>query len=127
MSLSNKGEEKRIKSKHKSFLTDGFVSERDFLIVVSVGVFFSFVSVALIMILFQKEINPMYLELLDMVAPLIMVIVGAIFSTDVAEIVANRPKREVIKETVITDGSGSETFSETKYNQEVEQLDDDIV
>lgn len=127
MGLTNKDEAKKIKSKHSSFLTDGFVSERDFLIVVSVGVFFLFVSVALIMLLFQKEINPMYLELLDMVSPVVMTIVAAVFGTSVAEIVANRPKREVIKETVITDNTGSEILSETKFNQEVEQVDDDIV
>lgn len=127
MSMSNKGESKKIKSKSKSFLTDGFVSERDFLIVVSVGVFFLFVSVALIMILFQREIAPMYLDLLDMVSPVVMVVVGSLFSVNVAEIVANRPKREIIKETIITDKGDSETTSETKFNQEVEQVDDDIV
>lgn len=127
MGLSNKDEAKKIKSKHKSFITDGFVSERDFLIVISIGTFFLFVAVALIMILFQREINPMYLELLDMVSPVVMVVVGSLFSVNFAEIVANRPKREVIKETIIEDKRGSETVSETKFNQEVEQVEEDIV
>lgn len=123
--MTNEREERGRKSKHKSFLTDGFVSERDFLIVISVGVFFLFVSVALVMILFQREIAPIYLELLDMVSPVVMTVVGSLFSVNVAEIIANRPKREVIKETIIEDKRGSETLSETKYNQEVDE--DDIV
>jgi len=82
------------KGKWKTFLSDGMVTERDFLLLISAGVFFLFVTVGLIMVLFQQEIPIMYLSLLDMVSPVIMVICGGLFGVNIAETVANRPKRE---------------------------------
>lgn len=82
----------KIKNKiNNSFLTDGYFSEKDFLLAISAGVFFLFVTVGLIMALFQQEISLMYLSLLDMVSPVVMTIVGGVFGINIAETVVNRP------------------------------------
>jgi hypothetical protein len=82
----------KTKQKIKTFLSDG-LSERDFLLIISAGVFFLFVTVGLIMVLFNQQIDPLYLSLLDMVSPVIMVIVGGLFGVNIAETFANRPIR----------------------------------
>lgn len=85
----------KIKSKFKTFLTDGNgVSERDFLIIISAGIFFLFVAIGLIMVLLDRHIDTMYLSLLDMVAPVVMTITGGLFGVSIAETIANRPNRQ---------------------------------
>jgi len=85
----------KIKKRFKTFLTDGNgVSERDFLIIISAGIFFLFVAIGLIMVLFNQQIDSMYLSLLDMVAPVVMTITGGLFGVSIAETIANRPNKQ---------------------------------
>lgn len=55
------------------------LSEKDYLLLVSTGVFFLFVVVGLVLVLIGRKIDPQYIALLDMVAPVLMTVAGGIF------------------------------------------------
>lgn len=82
--------------KFRTFLNDkDGLSAKDYLLLISTTIFFLFVSVGLIMILFNQEIDKMYLSLLDMVSPVVMMIVGSVFGINAVEAFTNRKSTQV--------------------------------
>jgi hypothetical protein len=85
------------KKRYKTFLsdTDG-LSAKDYLLLISTGVFFLFVGIGLVLVLFDKEIDDMYLSLLDMVVPVVMTVVGGVMGVQAVEIFRKKkePKQE---------------------------------
>jgi uncharacterized membrane protein YraQ (UPF0718 family) len=64
----------------KTFLNDSDgLNRRDFLLIISSLVFFGFVLVGLILILLNHQIDDKYIDLLGMVSPVVMTIVGGLF------------------------------------------------
>ncbi|MDX8365489.1 hypothetical protein [Cytobacillus sp. IB215665] len=50
--------------KYRPFVSDkDGLSQKDFLLIISVGVFFLFVSIGLLILLINKKLDVMYLEL----------------------------------------------------------------
>jgi hypothetical protein len=107
--------------KYKTFLNDkDGLSAKDYLLLISTTIFFLFVSVGLIMILFQQEVDPMYLSLLDMVSPVVMMIVGSVFGINAVEaFTSNRRNKE---KNVVTQ---KEIVTETNYENETVEFEDD--
>lgn len=76
----------------KHFLNDSDgLSQRDFLLLISAFMFFTFVFIGLVMELFRtlglvnESITSVYLQLLDMVSPVVMTIVGGVFGVTAVE------------------------------------------
>lgn len=77
----------------KHFLNDkDGLSARDYLLIISTSIFFIFVVVGLILDLIGHEFGNMYLPLLDMIAPVVMTIVGSVAGVDITEKITNRKK-----------------------------------
>ena len=72
---------------------DGF-SAKDYLLLVSTGVFFLFIVVGLVSVLFNKKIDKVYLDLLDMVVPVVMTVVGGVMGVQAVETFSDRYKPE---------------------------------
>jgi hypothetical protein len=80
---------------YQTFLTDkDGLSAKDYLLIISTSIFFLFISIGLVLVLFQKEINEMYLHLLDMVVPVVMTVVGGVMGVQAVETFSNRQKEE---------------------------------
>lgn len=74
------------RKKLKGFWNDiDGISARDYLLLISTGVFFLFVAIGLIVVLFQIDLAKMYLSLLEMVSPVVMTIVAGVFSVQAVE------------------------------------------
>jgi uncharacterized membrane protein YraQ (UPF0718 family) len=70
----------------KTFLNDSDgLNRRDFLLIISSFVFFGFVLVGLILILLNHQIDDKYIELLSMVSPVVMTIVGGLFGVQAVQ------------------------------------------
>jgi len=64
----------------RTFLNDkDGVSEKDYLLLAATTVFFLFVVIGLVLVLTGRPIDPMYISLLEMVAPVLMTITGGVF------------------------------------------------
>jgi hypothetical protein len=61
------------------------LSSKDYLLLISSTVFFGFVFIGLVLVLLDKPIDNMYLQLLDMVSPVIMTICGGVFGVQAVE------------------------------------------
>lgn len=89
--------------KYKTFLTDkDGLSAKDYLLLISTTIFFLFVSIGLILILLQQEVGAMYLDLLDMVSPVVMTVVGGVMGVQAVETFTNsrRQNRASITDNV---------------------------
>jgi uncharacterized membrane protein YqjE len=90
----------------KTFLNDSDgLNRRDFLLIVSSLVFFGFVLVGLILILLNHQIDDKYIELLDMVSPVVMTIVGGLFGVQAVQ-EFRKPSNE---RKVVEDNRGDES------------------
>lgn len=121
------------RKKFKTFLNDGLLSEKDYLMTISTGVFFIFVSIGLIMILLQKTFDPMYLSLLNMVSEVVMTIVISVFGVDgIGKVTSYLEKKEenrdstMIKTTVET-VENSESGYNSSYVEDDTRKEDDII
>ncbi len=93
--------------KYRTFLNDDDgLSAKDYLLIVSTSIFFLFISIGLILVLTDKEIDRMYLSLLEMVVPVVMTVVGGVMGVQAVESFANRKKTEDQKEEVIYEEDG---------------------
>ena len=82
----------------KHFLNDkDGLSMKDYLMLISSIVFFLFITVGLILVLVEHEVDPMYIDLLDTLSPVIMTITGGVFGVTAVETFKRREKPE--KET----------------------------
>ena len=63
---------------------DGF-SSKDYLLILSTGVFFIFLSIGLVMSLLNKELNESYLKLLEVTVPIVMTVVGGTMGVQAVE------------------------------------------
>lgn len=69
-----------------NFLNDrDGLSSKDYLMLISTTVFFSFVVIGLVLVLFGKEIDDAYFSLLDSVAPVVMTVVGGTFGVQAVQ------------------------------------------
>jgi hypothetical protein len=73
------------------------VSEKDYLLLISTGVFFLFMSVGLIAILIGVPLGEDYIKLLDLAVPAVMTVVGGVMGTKAVETYVNRDKKEEVK------------------------------
>lgn len=85
------------------------ISARDYLLIISTVVFFGFITVGLVLLLLNKSIDPMYIELLGMVDAPLMTIVAGIMSINGVQIYADSKKSS---NTVKKEESSSETYSD---------------
>lgn len=99
--MLKKTTKKKKKKLFNTFLSDGNFSERDYLLVISTGLFFLFVAIGLTMILFGIPVDPMYISLLDMVSPVIMVVVGSIFANSAVETFVKNKRDKITNETTV--------------------------
>jgi hypothetical protein len=87
----------------KNFLNDSDgLSAKDYLLLVSTSIFFLFIVIGLIMAMFNRSFDDNYLALLDMVAPVIMTVVGGVMGVQAVETFSNRNSRKE-KETEETE------------------------
>lgn len=98
------------RKKLKGFWNDiDGISARDYLLLISTGVFFLFVAIGLIVVLFQISLAKMYLSLLEMVSPVVMTIVAGVFSVQAVESFTKgknkkkRKKEKIYRETQSVD------------------------
>lgn len=94
------GRKKKAKIDDKGYVTflndeDG-LSSKDYLLILSTGVFFLFVSIGLIMLLFNRELSDMYLQLLDICTPAVITVVGGTMGVQAVESFNNRKKKDEI-------------------------------
>lgn len=76
----------RSHRKRKTFLNDADgISAKDYLLLVSTVTFFTFLTLALILVLAGRKIDPIYLELLDMATPTLVTIVGGVMGVQAVE------------------------------------------
>lgn len=107
-------------SKLKHFLNDrDGVSQRDFLLVISAGVFFLFVSVGLIMILLGRTIDSMYLELLGTVSPVVIAITTGIFGIQITQEIKKKNNTSEIEQQPKTEDIIDEEMSIEDYRRMV--------
>ncbi|MFS1518480.1 hypothetical protein V1503_18765 [Bacillus sp. SCS-151] len=100
------------KYRYRTFVSDkDGLSQKDFLLIISVGVFFLFVSVGLFMILVNKRLDEMYLELLDIVTPVVIGVTTGIFGVQITQEI-RKPR-------------GDPTVSESEQAEEVYENYDD--
>ena len=79
------------KKDRKTFLNDeDGLSAKDYLLIVSTSIFFLFVTIGLLLVLFGKQIDGMYLSLLDMIVPVLMTVVGGVMGVQAVESFSNR-------------------------------------
>jgi hypothetical protein len=80
---------------YKTFVTDeDGLSAKDYLLIISTSIFFLFITIGLVMVLFQKEFDDMYLSLLEMVVPVVMTVVGGVMGVQAVETFSNRKREE---------------------------------
>lgn len=79
--------------------SDGF-SSKDYLLLISTLVFFGFITTGLVMVLTNKALDPMYIELLKMLDAPLMTIIAGVMSVNGIQIYANSKKKEEKKEEV---------------------------
>lgn len=86
-------------AKLKTFLTDADgISMKDWLMLLSSTVFFLFITIGLIMSLFGNSIDPVYLDLLDTVSPVIITITSGVFGVNAVETFVNRKRDKKYKD-----------------------------
>ena len=79
----------------KHFLNDkDGLSMKDYLMLVSSIVFFLFITIGLVLVLFEHTLDPVYLDLLDTVSPVIMTIVGGVFGVQAVETFRRKEEKE---------------------------------
>ncbi|UYZ12129.1 hypothetical protein A6764_22175 [Brevibacillus sp. WF146] len=77
----------------KTFLNDqDGLSEKDYLLLVSTTVFFLFVAVGLVLVLMGRTLDPMYVTLLDMVAPVLMTVAGGVYGVRAVQEFRKQPQ-----------------------------------
>lgn len=90
------------KDGYVTFLNDDDgLSAKDYLLLISTSLFFLFIMIGLILVLFGKAIDTMYLSLLDMVVPVVMTVVGGVMGVQAVETFTNRHKPEESEDDVI--------------------------
>lgn len=83
------------RKKLKGFWNDiDGISARDYLLIISTGVFFLFVAIGLVVVLFHQNLGKMYLSLLEMVSPVVMTIVGGVFGVQAVESYTNSIRKK---------------------------------
>jgi hypothetical protein len=86
-------EKKRVQ--WTTFITDDDgMTARDWLIVVSTAVYFTFLAIGLTMLLFGRPLDPMYLALLDSTMPVVITVVGGVMGVQAVE-TFKRPAKQV--------------------------------
>lgn len=73
------------------------MSDKDYLLLISTGVFFIFLAVGLVGILFGIPIGDEYLKLLELAVPVVMSVVGGVVGGQAIETYVNRTKKEEVK------------------------------
>lgn len=75
-----------VDDKYITFLTDDDgLTGKDYLLVISTGIFFLFVAVGLIAVILGHTFDGMYLELLEMTVPVVMTVVGGVMGVQAVE------------------------------------------
>ena len=93
--MPRKRKAKIDKDGYVHFLNDkDGLSSRDYLLIISTAVFFGFITIGLVMLLFNQRIDPMYIELLGMVDAPLMTIVAGIMSVNGIQIYTENKKEE---------------------------------
>lgn len=90
------------------------LSAKDYLLIISTFVFFLFITIGLVLVLFDKKIDEMYLSLLELVVPVVMTVVGGTMGVQAVESFVNRNKgtdtieqpEKVTNENPYTEGGG---------------------
>ncbi|MEK4025541.1 hypothetical protein [Sporosarcina sp. FSL W7-1283] len=118
------------KIKKINFFTRGW-TDRAFIMTISVLVFFIFLSTGLIMLLLNRELDPMYLSLLNMGKDPLLLIVGSIFAIEGVEKVTDRKTKQEIESIVekrVDDVDIGRDVSENVYGSiELENFDMNVV
>lgn len=79
------------KRRRKNFLNDyDGLSAKDYLLLISTGVFFTFIVIGLITLLFDRQIDEMYIELLEMITVPLSTIVVGVMGVNGVEIYTNK-------------------------------------
>lgn len=95
------------KRKRKHFLNDkDGLSAKDYLLLSSTTVFFAFVIIGLVMAACNRPLDPMYLSLLEMVAPVVMTVVAGVMGVQAVE--SFRRPDEIGPEETIENGESAE-------------------
>lgn len=93
--MSKKRTAKVDKDGYVTFLNDeDGLSSKDYLLLLSTGVFFLFVSIGLIMVLFNQELSPMFLQLLEITTPTVITVVGGTMGVQAVESFNNRKNKQ---------------------------------
>lgn len=86
---------KKTRNKITTFLSDG-ITEKDFMVVISVTTFFLFIWIGAIMTLFGFDLPTDLMTLLDLAAEPLMVIATGLFANSVADtIMSNRQPKQI--------------------------------
>lgn len=79
----------------KTFLSDeDGLSSKDYLLLVSTSLFFIFITIGLVLVLLDYKIDNMYINLLEMVSPVVMTIVGSVAGVEITQKIVDRNKKE---------------------------------
>jgi len=113
----------KIESKNGNFWSNG-INEKEYLLIISTTMFFAFVATGLIMLLLGKEIDEMYLSLLDMVSPVVMLIVGSVFAVTGVQAFTNRKSSSVeINRSQNTNQMQNQPSNHTNFETQTQSTD----
>lgn len=89
---------KKVKVSKDGYVTflndeDG-LSSKDYLLILSTGIFFIFVSIGLIILLFNRELNDMYIQLLEITTPIVITVVGGTMGVQAVESFNSRKNKK---------------------------------
>ena len=99
--MSKKRKAKIDRDGYVTFLNDeDGLSSKDYLLLLSTGIFFLFVSIGLVLVLFNQELSPMYLQLLEITTPTVITVVGGTMGVQAVESFNSRKnkRKEEIEE-----------------------------
>jgi len=95
--IRKRPKKKRKIIEYETFINDkDGISAKDYLLIISTAVFFGFVIIGLILALGNVSISDNYMELLNLTAEPLMVIVGGIMGVQAVEVFANRNRKETV-------------------------------
>lgn len=87
--------ERKKTTKWTTFITDkDGMTARDFLVFISIGVYFFFLSAGLTVYLFGRELDAMYLGILDSAMPVVITVVGGVMAVQGVESF-KRPAKQI--------------------------------
>lgn len=117
--MGDRMSERKKTTRWTTFITDkDGMTARDFLVFISIGVYFFFLSAGLTVYLFGRELDAMYLGILDSAMPVVITVVGGVMAVQGVESF-KRPAKQIktVEETEPTEPEPMPQYQYPQYQQ----------